>query len=108
MAENSLEQLRLLSDKIQEEEMSILFERMADLLLHEDAVKEDNEDPRKQTEREKNVSLLLRSMRIHLCLDLIKQGHSSCVEEAKKDWLEKLDGEVYPNALPKDAKPEIW
>lgn len=91
MAENSLEQLRLLSDKIQEEEMSILFERMADLLLHEDAVKEDNEDPRKQTEREKNVSLLLRSMRIHLCLDLIKQGHSSCVEEAKKDWDEVID-----------------
>jgi len=30
------------------------------------------------------------------------------LEEAKKDWLEKLDGEVYPNALPKDAKPEIW
>ena len=73
MAENSLEQLRLLSDKIQEEEMSIILERMADLLLNEDASKEESEDPRKQTEREKNVSLLLRSMRIHLCLNLINK-----------------------------------
>lgn len=91
MAENSLEQLRLLSDKIQEEEMSIILERMADLLLNEDASKEESEDPRKQTEREKNVSLLLRSMRIHLCLNLIKQGHSSCIEEVKKDWNEIVD-----------------
>lgn len=88
---NSLEQLRLLSDKIQEEEMSILFERMADLLLNEDTEKKESEDPRKQTEREKTVSLLLRSMRIHLCLDLIKQGHSSCIEEVKKDWNEIID-----------------
>ncbi len=110
MAENSLEQLRLLSDKIQEEEMSILFERMADLLLHEDAAKEDNEDPRMQTEREKNVSLLLRSMRIHLCLDLIKQGNSSCIDEVKKDWDEIIDCLKFlecvwkiPNALLSDA-----
>ena len=91
MSVNSLEQLRLLSDKSQEEEMSILFERMADLLLNEDAEKKESEDPRKQTEREKTVSLLLRSMRIHLCLDLIKQGHSSCLEVVKKDWDEIID-----------------
>ena len=30
------------------------------------------------------------------------------VEQAKKAWLEDLDGETYPNALPADAKPEIW
>lgn len=30
------------------------------------------------------------------------------VAAAKADWLEKLDGETYPNALPKDLKPEIW
>jgi len=30
------------------------------------------------------------------------------IKEAKKDWLEKLDGETYPGALPKEAKPEIW
>ena len=27
---------------------------------------------------------------------------------AREDWLNKLDGETYPNALPADAKPEIW
>ena len=30
------------------------------------------------------------------------------VAKAKVAWLEELDGETYPNALPKDAKPEIW
>jgi len=30
------------------------------------------------------------------------------VEKAKKDWVEELDGETYPNPLPADAKPEIW
>lgn len=30
------------------------------------------------------------------------------VEQAKANWLEHLDGETYPNALPKDAKPEVW
>jgi len=30
------------------------------------------------------------------------------VDEAKACWLEELDGQVYPNPLPKEAKPEIW
>lgn len=30
------------------------------------------------------------------------------VKAAREDWLSKLDGETYPDALPKDAKPEIW
>lgn len=30
------------------------------------------------------------------------------VKKAKEDWLEKLDGETYPGALPPDAKPHIW
>ena len=30
------------------------------------------------------------------------------IAKAKASWLEDLDGETYPNALPKDAKPEIW
>ena len=30
------------------------------------------------------------------------------VEKAKENWLLHLDGETYPNALPADAKPEIW
>ena len=30
------------------------------------------------------------------------------VKAARDNWLENLAGETYPNALPKDAKPEIW
>ena len=30
------------------------------------------------------------------------------IERAKEDWKDELDGETYPNPLPKDAKPEIW
>ena len=30
------------------------------------------------------------------------------LEKAKESWLADLDGETYPNALPADAKPEIW
>ena len=28
--------------------------------------------------------------------------------KAHEDWLEKLEGETYPTALPADAKPERW
>ncbi len=34
--------------------------------------------------------------------------HPDKVEQAKADWKEELNGEVYPNPLPADAKPEIW
>lgn len=30
------------------------------------------------------------------------------VEKARADWKEELDGQEYPNPLPKDLKPEIW
>lgn len=30
------------------------------------------------------------------------------IKEAKINWKENLDGETYTDALPKDAKPEIW
>ena len=30
------------------------------------------------------------------------------VEKAKEDWKEELNGEEYPNPLPKDLKPEIF
>ncbi len=28
--------------------------------------------------------------------------------QVKQDWIDELGGEVYPNPLPKDLKPEIW
>ena len=30
------------------------------------------------------------------------------VRKARENWLERLDGETYPNPLPADCKPEVW
>ena len=30
------------------------------------------------------------------------------LEQVKQDWITELDGDVYPNPLPKGLKPEIW
>ena len=30
------------------------------------------------------------------------------IAKAKENWLQRLDGETYPNPLPADCKPEIW
>lgn len=32
----------------------------------------------------------------------------SLVEKARKEWLERLDGESYPDPLPEDARPGNW
>lgn len=94
MEQCSLNQLQALSDKIKEEEMSILIERMAELMLKDDSrdnPPDEHGNIRKQTEKEKYASLLLRSLRIHMCLNLIQQGHKSCVSQFKEDWKEALD-----------------
>lgn len=91
MAENPLEKLRLLSDKIQDEEMSIIINQMAEALLHNGDEELEERDLRKETEREKCASVFLRSMRIHLCLDLLRQGHSSCAAQFRADWDQVID-----------------
>lgn len=107
MHKSTLEQLRLLSEKIQEEELSFDIAFMAEALMGENPA---GEDPRKRTEREKSASVLLRSMRIQLCLNLISQGYSSCVKEVRQDWdeimkclkflacSEKISGELLSDA----------
>lgn len=91
MKQNPLEQLERLSDEIRDEEMSFLIHRMADSILPEEDGPKERENPRKATEREKCASILLRSMRIHLCLDLIRKGHFSCIREVRKDWDKIID-----------------
>lgn len=91
MEQNTLEQLNLLSDNIQTEEMSFVINQMADALLHNGDGEQKKRDLRKETEREKCASVLLRSMRIHLCLDLIRQGHSSCAAQFRQDWDEIIN-----------------
>lgn len=91
MKQNPLEQLERLSDEIRDEEISFLINGMADAILHEEDRQKERENPREATEREKCASILLRSMRIHLRLDLIRQGYSSCIREVRKDWDKIID-----------------
>lgn len=51
---------------------------------------------------------MLTAAKVMACTgaDLLK--NPELIEKAKKDWLEELDGEVYPNPLPPEAKPELW
>lgn len=86
MALHLPEQLQRFSDKIRDEEMSFVIEEMVKAYLPKDQDETENEYPRTQTEREKYASLLLRTMRIHLCLDLIRQGHTDCIEVLLEDW----------------------
>ena len=85
MSMPSIENLQALSDMIKEEELSIVMEHLAKTMV-EDAEPLSPEDIRKQTELEKYASVYLRSLRIHLCLDLLMQGHKSCAKDIKNDW----------------------
>lgn len=91
MVENLLAQLQLLSDKIHEEELSIIIEHAADVLSTDDQPKAAHKNMRTYTEREKTVSIFLRSKRIHLCLELIRQGYPSCIDTLRDDWSTVLD-----------------
>lgn len=87
MAEHTPERLRILSEQIQKEEMNLLFGQMAGLMSKEGPPT----NSRKQTEHIKTATLLLRSLRVHLCLELLRQGHSACAEQLRQDWKEILD-----------------
>lgn len=88
MEQSPLEQLKQLSDKIEGEEMAIIINRLAESFIHQDNEQTELENPRKVTEREKCATILLRSMRIHLCLDLIHQDYFFCNAQFQKDWNE--------------------
>lgn len=83
MAKITLEQLQRLSDEIQEEEMDMLFREMAATLPEGTTTLEES---REQRRKHNYVTLFLRSLRIHLCLDLLQQGHQSCADVFRQDW----------------------
>ena len=70
MTQDPLEQLKRLSQTIREEEISLLAEGLTD------DSKEflSSQEIRRQREKETYALLLLRSLRIHLCLELLEQG----------------------------------
>jgi aminobenzoyl-glutamate utilization protein B len=51
---------------------------------------------------------MLMAGKVLACTALECFKDPTLVEKAKENWLLHLDGETYPNALPADAKPEIW
>lgn len=51
---------------------------------------------------------MLAAAKIMACVGVQLLEDPSLVEKAKADWKEELDGEEYPNPLPKDLKPSIW
>lgn len=85
MSSPELDRLKELSEMIQEEETSIVMEHIAKSLVGGEEPS-SREDIRKQTEREKYASVYLRSLRIHMCLDLVKQGYRACAKDIKNDW----------------------
>ena len=51
---------------------------------------------------------MLTAAKIMACTGAELLEKPELLERIKEDWLEKLDGETYPEPLPKDVKPEIW
>lgn len=51
---------------------------------------------------------MLMAGKVLACTALDFFNDPALVEKAKENWLLHLDGETYPNALPANAKPEIW
>lgn len=51
---------------------------------------------------------MLAAAKVMACVGAELLLNPEKVEKAKADWKDELNGEVYPNPLPADAKPEIW
>ena len=51
---------------------------------------------------------MLAAAKVMACVGAELLMNPEKVAQAKADWKEELNGEVYPNPLPADAKPEIW
>ena len=51
---------------------------------------------------------MLTAAKVLACTGLQLLEEPELLTQVKQDWIDELDGEVYPNPLPKDLKPEIW
>lgn len=51
---------------------------------------------------------MLTAAKVMACTGVELLTKPELLEQAKKDWVDALDGETYPNPLPKDVKPAIW
>ena len=51
---------------------------------------------------------MLTAAKVMACTGVELLTKPELLEQAKKDWVDALDGETDPNPLPKDVKPAIW
>lgn len=51
---------------------------------------------------------MLTAAKVLACTGVELLMKPELLAQVRQDWLEELDGEVYPNPLPKELKPEIW
>ncbi|MBQ5868914.1 MAG: amidohydrolase, partial [Lachnospiraceae bacterium] len=51
---------------------------------------------------------MIAAAKIMACTGVDLLTKPELLESAKKDWVENLEGETYPNPLPEDVKPAIW
>ncbi|MBQ2400408.1 MAG: amidohydrolase [Lachnospiraceae bacterium] len=51
---------------------------------------------------------MIAAAKIMACTGVDLLTKPELLESAKKDWVENLEGETYPNPLPADVKPAIW
>lgn len=51
---------------------------------------------------------MLTATKVMACTGVELLTKPELLAQVKADWIDALDGEVYPNPLPKDLKPEVW
>lgn len=51
---------------------------------------------------------MLTAAKVLACTGADLLMNPELLERVKKDWIDELDGAIYPDPLPKDLKPEIW
>lgn len=89
MATDRRKQLERLTEMIREEEEPSVIESMKARILDGEKCWNPS-DARLMAECEKYTKLLLRSMRIHLCLDMLGKGQGFCLETLQEDWAEVI------------------
>lgn len=51
---------------------------------------------------------MLTAAKVMACTGVELLTKPELLSQARRDWEDELDGEVYPNPLPEDVKPAIW
>ncbi|MBM6871887.1 hypothetical protein [Pseudoflavonifractor phocaeensis] len=86
MSAGLLDELRLLSERIKDEEMTIAVKEAAQLFLSGEDGTGGEGLSQEKVRYGKSACLLLRALRICLCLKLMEQGDRSCAALFRKDW----------------------